>query len=459
MIADERLLLALGGLLALAVAVLLTWSLAQRRVRELEQENTRLRAGLEAERRLARRLETSTARDRQALSDHFAALSGAALRRNSGTFLKLARESLKQHHVRAQADLAEREKSIDALVGPIRDALDKTEQQIRQIEKERREAYGALTRHLESLAETQSQLHGETRNLVQALRRPEVRGQWGELTLRRLVELAGMVAHCDFVEQPRVAGDEGNRRPDMVVHLPEGRQIVVDAKTPLDAYLNAMELQGGEQRAAFAAHARNLRTRIRELADKQYWSQFPDTPEFVVMFIPGEQFLSAALDVDRSLQESALAQRVVLATPNNFVALLKTIAFGWRQQSITENAEQIRRLGEDLHGRLATFFDHLTRSGKALNNAVESYNRAVGSLERQVLPGARRFTELGIQAKKTLEAPGEATARAREAQDLPAADASLVGDSRAGTGTTPPAATDTTDEAAAGTPAGERSPR
>lgn len=422
-VAEQPLLFALLALLFTGIAVLVTYMLAQRRVRELSAKNTRLEVQLEAQHEVAEERERALAQSRQALSDHFSALSSDVLRRNSEAFLKLAQESLKQHHVRAQADLEKREQSIDAMVTPIRDALQKTERQIQQIEKERKEAYGGLARHLESLAQTQSLLHSETRNLVQALRRPEVRGQWGELTLKRLVELAGMVEHCDFVEQPHVATEDGSIRPDMVVHLPDNRSIVVDAKTPLDAYLNAVEATEEDARStALAAHARNVRTRVRELAEKNYWAQFERSPEFVVLFIPGEQFLSAALDVDPKLQEDALAARIVVATPNNFVALMKTIAFGWRQQSVTENAERIRRLGEELHGRLATFFEHLLRTGKHLNTAIENFNRSVGSLERQVIPGARRFEELGIQSKKPLQPPVQLATAVRKTQEPAASD-------------------------------------
>lgn len=421
--AQPLLWLGLIVLLVAGIAALVTYAVMQRRIRELSNHNTRLAVQLETQQAVAEQREQALAQSRETLSDHFAALSGDVLRRNSEAFLRLAQESLKQHHVRAEADLEKREQSIDAMVTPIREALQKTERQIQQIEKERREAYGGLTRHLESLAQTQTQLHSETRNLVQALRRPEVRGQWGELTLKRLVELAGMVAHCDFVEQPHVATDDGSIRPDMVVHLPDHRSIVVDAKTPLDAYLNAVSSStDNERRKALAAHARNVRTRVRELSERKYWAQFDRSPEFVVLFIPGEQFLSAALDVDPKLQEDALAARIVVATPNNFVALMKTIAFGWRQQSVTENAERIRQLGEELHGRLATFFEHLLRTGKHLNTAVENFNRSVGSLERQVIPGARRFTELGIQSKKPMQPPVQLATAARQTQEPVATD-------------------------------------
>jgi DNA recombination protein RmuC len=241
---------------------------------------------------------------------------------------------------------------------------------------------------------------------VQALRRPEVRGQWGELTLRRLVELAGMVQHCDFYEQEHTATETGAIRPDMIVRMPGGREIVVDVKTPLDAYISAFEApDDATRRQHLERHSRKVRERVQELAGKAYWSQFKRSPDFVVLFIPGEQFLGAALDHDPGLLEEALSKKVILATPTSLVALLRAIAFGWNQQAITENAERIRDLGEDLYKRLTTFGDHLAKVGRQLGGSLEAYNKAVGSYERQVLPGARKFTELGISGAKTLDTP------------------------------------------------------
>ena len=338
------------------------------------------------------------------LEQTFATLSRDALSKNTTSFLQLAQESLKQFHVQARGDLEQKEKAVENLVKPIREALQKTEQQIGQIEKERKEAYGALTRHLETMAQTQLQLHGETRNLVQALRRPEIRGQWGELTLKRLTELAGMVEHCDFTQQESINTESGVQRPDMVVRMPDGREIVVDVKTPLDAYLSAVEATDDATRAKHLEHhARKVRERVNELSRKAYWSQFKNSPDFVVLFIPGDQFLSAALDIDRNLLEDALRQKVILATPTSFVALLRAVAYGWRQEQLAANAEQIRDTGVDLYSRLATFSEHLGRVGAGLDSAVGHYNKAVGSFESKVLPGARKFTELGVSAKKDME--------------------------------------------------------
>ncbi len=333
-----------------------------------------------------------------------AALSGEALRQNSQTFLQLAEATLKQFHVQAKGDLEQKEKAVENLVKPIREALEKTEQQVRTMEKERKEAYGSLSKHLETLAQTQQLLHGETSKLVTALRRPEVRGQWGELTLKRLAELAGMVEHCDFYQQQSVDTEEGRQRPDMVVRMPDGREIVVDVKTPLDAYLNAVEATDDAARTRYLEHhARKLRERVRELAGKAYWNQFERAPDFVVLFIPGDQFLAAALDIDRSLLEDALKQQVILATPTSFVALLRAVAYGWRQEQLAANADRIRELGEDLYQRLATFTEHLARVGTSLEASVGAYNKAVGSLDSKVLPGARKFVEMGVTPKKALE--------------------------------------------------------
>lgn len=371
-------------------------------------------------------LETTLALERAAASQKvagleqtFLALSAQALKHNNQSFLQLAQETLKQFHTQAKGDLEQKEKAVENLVKPIKDALEKTEQQIRSMEKERQEAYGALTKHLETLVQTQLLLQGETRNLVQALRRPEVRGQWGEMTLKRLAELAGMVEYCDFVTQEQVRTTEGSLRPDMIVRMPDGREIVVDVKTPLDAYLSAHEATDEAARAQHLAHhARKVRERVRELAAKAYWNQFKNAPDFVVLFIPGEQFLSAALDLDRELLEDALRQKVILATPTSFVALLRAVAFGWRQQALAANAERVREVGEELYTRLATLSEHLAKLGRSLDSSVADYNRAVGSFDSKVLPGARKFTEMGISGKKTLEELPQIEKGVREVAEL-----------------------------------------
>jgi DNA recombination protein RmuC len=377
-----------------------------RRLGGLERRNAELGATLEFERRAAQERQDALEQARVQLRDTFAALSGEALKHNSAEFLRLAQENLKQFHLQAQHELAKKEQAVELLVTPIKELIEKTRGQINEIEQERRQAYGSISKHLETLAQTQQALHGETRNLVQALRRPEVRGRWGEMTLRRLVELAGMVEYCDFFEQEQLRGEDGVVRPDMVMRMPGGREIVVDVKTPLDAYLSAIEAADEAARRPFMErHSRNVRERVHELAGKAYWNQFKNSPDFVVLFIPGEHFLSAALDFDPALLEDALRRRVILATPSSLIALLRAVAYGWNQQALTENAERIRDLGEDLYKRLSTFAAHLTRVGKHLGDSLEHYNKAVGSFERQVLPGARKFTEMGISAAKPLEHP------------------------------------------------------
>lgn len=395
-------------LVVAAIAAFAGWFVAQLRsqkeIAALRETNTQLTTTLELEKRNSEEKIETLEKARAQLAETFSNLSNQALKNNNEEFLKLARENLKQFHVQADNSLASREKHIEQMIKPIRETLQKTEQQMREIEKERKEAYGALNKHLESMARAQEHLQGETRNLVQALRRPEVRGQWGEMTLRRVVELAGMVEHCDFYEQEHTRTEAGAVRPDMIVRMPDGREIVVDVKTPLDAYLSAAEAPDEATRATeLDRHARKMRERVRELSAKAYWSQFRHAPDFVVLFIPGEQFLSAALERDRDLLEDALRQKIILATPTSFVALLRAVAYGWRQEALAENADKIRDLGEELYKRLATFTEHLGRLGKSLGTSVEHYNKAVGSLERQVLPSARKMDEMGIRSKKPVE--------------------------------------------------------
>jgi DNA recombination protein RmuC len=337
------------------------------------------------------------------LEKNFKLLAGEALQRNNQAFLDLATQNLSRFQAQATGELEKKQQSFVELVRPISEALKKTEEQIREIEKERKESFGSITSHLKLMAQGQQQLESETRNLVNALRRPEVRGRWGEMTLKRLAELAGMVDRCDFEEQLTTGSADAALRPDMVVHLPDNRELVVDAKTPLDSYISAIEAGTSEQRDThLIAHARKVRERIKELAAKRYWDQFKTSPDFVILFIPGDQFLSAALDREPGLIEEALRQKVMLATPTSFVALLKAVAYGWRQVSLAENAERIREHAEILHQRIATFAEHMQKIGNALENSVQHYNNAVGSLERQVLPAARRFTELGVQSKKDM---------------------------------------------------------
>ena len=301
-----------------------------------------------------------------------------------------------------------REEQLSLLVSPLQAALAATQVQARQLEVERRDTEAALRGQIELLARGQAGLERETRNLVTALRRPEVRGRWGELTLRRVVELAGMVEHCDFTEQVQVSSGAGASRPDLIVHLPDARELVIDAKTPLDAYLAALEAQDDASRSQhLQRHAQQVAARVRELAGKAYWTQFPRAPEFVVLFIPGDQFLAAALAVQPQLIEQALEHSVVLATPSTLMAVLKCVAYCWRQNQVTLNAQQIQELGGELHSRLATFLAHLVKVGQRLGGAVEAFNAAAGSLQRQVVPQARRLRDLGTTADAPLAAPEE----------------------------------------------------
>ncbi|MBT3196501.1 MAG: DNA recombination protein RmuC [Gammaproteobacteria bacterium] len=414
------LLLLLIGLLPIT---LLLWRRAERSQQEnsqLRTDNARLEATLQSERNhLQERLDHARSENQEQLQQTLHTLTHAALKENSASFLNLAQESLSRHHTASEGVLKERQQAIDALLQPIRTTLERSDKQLREIEKERKEQYGALTHHLESITLTQQQLQQETRNLVQALRRPEVRGQWGELTLKRLAELAGMVEHADFIQQESIEGEEGLLRPDMVIHLPDQRAIIVDAKTPLDAYISATEATQDEQRnRELERHSRNVRKRVKELAAKSYWSQFEESPDFVVLFIPGDQFLSSALERDHTLLEDALKEKVILATPTSLVALLRAVAFGWKQQEVARNAETIREVGVQLYERLTTFSNHLTRLGKSLGSGVDAFNKAVSSLERNVLPGARRFTEMGIHPKSELIDPSPVEKLTRSPKDL-----------------------------------------
>jgi len=340
---------------------------------------------------------------RQELAESFKALSGEALKTNNQAFLQLAKTSFEVLHAEAKGDLAQRQQAIDELVKPLHDSLKRYEEQIHFLEQSRQSAYGGLDMHLKLLAESHQRLQQETGNLVKALSAPSVRGRWGEITLKRVAELAGMVSHCDFVEQDVVENDEGRLRPDMVVQLPGGRQIVVDAKAVLAAYLEAYEAQDEAQRQErLRRHAAQVRSRMDQLSAKSYWSQFPQAPEFVVLFLPGEHFLGAALEQDPSLIEDGFSRRVVIATPATLIALLRAVAYGWRQEQLSEHAQQAGRLGKDLYERMAVLAEHLNDVGEALNKSVLAYNKAVGSIEARILPAARKFKELGIASDKDL---------------------------------------------------------
>lgn len=415
---EYSLLIAVSCLIVGALLGVLAASLGSRkRSQALHLELAVLRSQVKTEEQLERERQSALERAMEKLQSNFDSVAGASLRSNGELFLKLAREHLGQHQQSALAALTQREKAIETMLTPIREALSKTEQQILRIEKERAESFGSLRTSIEAVSLGQQALQKETRTLVNALRRPEVRGQWGEMTLRRLAELAGMVEHCDFSEQVHVRTEDGNLRPDMVVHMPDGRDLVVDVKTPLDAYLEAVDASTDEQRSiALRRHAQALTERVRQLGAKSYWNQFETSPDFVILFIPGDQFLSAALAEQPNLLEDAIRQDVIIATPSSFVALLKTVAYGWRQTALAQNAETIRTLAEDLYKRLAVFTGHLSRLGRNLGLSVDAFNSAVGSMERQVLPGARKFTELGVRPEREIDSVEPIDKLARDPQ-------------------------------------------
>jgi DNA recombination protein RmuC len=371
----------------------------QRTILALSRDKEALSATIEAERKgfeeKLRLLEDA----KKALSEAFAALSGNALKSNSEQFLKLAQESLSKFQEGAKTELTIREKAIEQLVGPVKDALQRFDTNVHALEVAREVAYQGLLQQVGALLDTGNQIRSETSNLVQALRAPVVRGQWGEIQLRRVVEMAGMLNYCDFQEQKKVerADEESARlRPDLIVRLPGGKTIVVDAKAPVSNYLDAMALTDeNERKAKLKAFARLVRDRVAELGRKSYWDQFEHSPELVVMFLPGDHYHSAALEQDPSLLEFGVEQKVLIATPINLIGLLRAVAYGWRQEAIATNAKEISELGAELYKRLADLSGHWVDLGNNLTRTVEAFNKAVGSLESRVLVSARRFKELG----------------------------------------------------------------
>lgn len=360
-------------------------------------ERARLQADNDALRRDAAERLAAWEEDRERLVGAFADVSAQALQRNAEQFLTLADAKLAKDREVAQGDLAQRQQALSQVVKPLQDSLSRYEDWLHRIEGERQGAYERLTEQVSQINLAQGQLQKETRNLVTALRSPQTRGRWGEMQLRRVVEMAGMVAHCDFDEQVTRDTDDGRFRPDVVVHLPGKAQVVVDAKVPLDAFLRAIDAEDEEGRKAeFVSHARQVRTHVDQLAKKQYWSQFDPSPDFVVAFVPGDPLLAAAFEHDPGLIEHAMVNRVLLATPTTLIALLRTVALGWQQESLAENARVVQQLGTEIYDRLRVFGGHLGRLHKHLNGTVEAFNDTVGSLESRVLVTARRFPGLGV---------------------------------------------------------------
>ncbi|OUU78880.1 MAG: hypothetical protein CBC38_06060 [Gammaproteobacteria bacterium TMED78] len=387
---ENNLLILILVLISFFVGVLITLALSRKKIKDQKirdetQKNTLISA-------------------KEDLTRTFNTLANDQLSHHTENFLKLAKESFKTQQEKAKNELSSREKAVEDLVTPIKETLSKTQEHLNKMEQTRQESHGSIKSQLESMAINQKNLTLETQNLVTALRRPEVRGQWGEISLQRIVELAGMVEHCDFIKQDNRQTEDGIIRPDMIINMPDDRQVIVDVKTPLDAYLDAIKTNDKKQHEGFMnKHATNLLSRIKELSSKSYWSQFENSPEFVILFIPGDQFLSAALSKRPDLLDIALRQHVILATPTSLVALLKAIAYGWQQVALTENAKEIRNVAAELYDRLTIFTSHLSGIGRDLNSSVRTFNKAMGSLENRVLSSARKFTELGIKPKKSID--------------------------------------------------------
>lgn len=375
----------------------------ERRQREqLLQQVARYQTELEAEQKNSQEKLKLLEDNRKQMEDRFQVLSSEALAANNRSFLDLAKTTLDNYQQQAKGDLTSRQQAIGNLIEPLKDSLQKVDGKIEQLEQARSGAYARLDEQLKSLLDSQGRLQAETGNLVRALRTPAVRGRWGEIQLRKVVEMAGLVNYCDFIEQE--TADSGRLRPDMIIKLPNERNIVVDSKAPLQAYLESLESADEKRKQeCLAQHARQIRTHLQKLSSKKYWEQFQPTPEFVVLFLPGETFFSAALEQDPGLIEAGVDQKVLLATPTTLIALLRSVAYGWRQEKLNENAEAISQLGREIYDRLATLGQHFNQMGKNLERAVDSYNKGMSSLDSRVMVSARKFKELGAGSSKEIE--------------------------------------------------------
>ncbi|MEO6445325.1 MAG: DNA recombination protein RmuC [Gemmatimonadaceae bacterium] len=377
---------------------------AQRAERESAEALASLKATRETERRATEEQLAFLAKSEERLTESFSKLAGDVLQQSGASFLEMASGRFGQLREGAAADIDARKAEVQQLVTPIKESLEKLQGVVSEVEKHRIGTFSALENQIKNLSEGQVRLSSETQNLVKALRAPQVRGRWGELQLRKVVEFAGMERHCDFTEQTTVVSDDARLRPDLLVNLPGRKTIVVDAKVPLQAYLDALEAPDeATKERCLDAHARQLRAHIDQLSAKSYWDQFEHSPDFVILFVPGESFLTAACQQDPQLQERGFSNNVLLAGPTTLIGLLKTIAYGWRQEQVAENAAQIRDLGQDLHDRISKLAEHFARVGASLKSAVGAYNATVGTLESRVLVSGRKFKELGVESPAEIQ--------------------------------------------------------